>query len=136
MSAHSRKSSAGPQSPSPLYLTFDTDPSTPAYQTVPITLANGKTARGRVCEICGRTIAIGSKGSLHAFNMHKSACEQEKGSSATPYPTELGSRARSPSVAPSMMSLSPVAIPSPSLSPSLPGSPTSPLFSRPGTFFY
>jgi len=129
MSACSRNSSTGPPSPSPLYLTFDADPAAPAYKTVPITLANGKTAQARVCEICSRAIAIGSKGSLHAFNTHKSACEQKKGSSAAPYPPVFGSHTRSQSVTPSMTSLSPLAIPSPSLSPSLPGSPTSPLYS-------
>ena len=129
MSTHNSKSSTGPPSPTPLYLTFNSDPSTPTYETVQVTLANGRTTQGRACEICGRVIVIGSKGSLHAFNTHKTACEQKRGSSGTPYSTKSGNRTRSLSVAPSMASLSPLMIPSPSLSPSLPGSPTSPLYS-------
>ena len=129
MSVHRGKSPAGPPSPTPLYLTFNADPTIPAYDTVQTTLANGKVTRGRACEICLRVIPIGSKGSLHAFNAHKSACEQKNGSSATSRPTGFGDRARSLSATRSATSLSPLMIPNSSLSPSLPGSPTSPPYS-------
>jgi hypothetical protein len=95
-----------------------------------MTLANGKTTQGRACEICGRVIAIGARGSLYAFNTHKSACEQKRGSPVALYPTNLGDRTRSPSATPSTMSLSPLMIPGTSLAPSLPASPlNSPIFS-------
>ena len=130
MSTHRRKSSTGPSSPGPLYLTFDVDPTAPAYKTVQTTLANGKTTQGRVCEICERVIPIGSKGSLHAFNTHKSVCERKNGSS-TGY--RLEDRAGSVPAMRSTPSLSPLMIPSSTLAPSLSGSPTplsnSPIFS-------
>ena len=117
MSARCGKSPALTPSPSPLYLTFDADPTTPAYETVQTTLANGKTTQGRVCDICGRIIPIGSKGSLHAFNTHKSACIRKN---------DPGERAGSLSAVPSTRSLSPLTIPNSSLAPSPSGSPASP----------
>ena len=123
MSAHRGKSSTAPSSPNPLYLTFDADPDTPVYEVVRVTLANRKTTVGRACENCGRVIAIGSRGSLHAFETHKSAC---KGPPTTSHPIKLGDRTRSMSATSPTMSLSPLMVPPPGLSQSLPGDPTSP----------
>ena len=94
-----------------------------------MTLTNGKVTPGRACEICARVVAIGSRGSLHAFETHKSACERKNGSVATSRRTGFGDRAQSLSATRSATSLSPLMIPSSSLSPSLPGSPTSPPYS-------
>lgn len=128
-----RPPSVDPPLTSPLYLTFNADLNTPPYETVPITLANGKPGRGRACEICGKIITIGSKGSLYAFDLHKTACQQKTDSLARNRLTNIGDRARSLSTAPSTMSLSPLMIPGPSPALSLSGSPTSlsqsPIFS-------
>ena len=125
MSTRRGKSSAGPPSPNPLFLTLNTNPDVPVYEIVQKTLKNGKIVPGRACEICGQVIAIGSKGSLHAFDTHKSACQLKNSRSTASRPAGLGDRARSLSAAPSTRSLSPLVIPSPSLSPSLPGTPAS-----------
>ena len=89
MSARRGESSTGPPPFNPLSLTFDANPHTPVYETVQKALGNGKTALGRACEICSQIIAIGSKGSLHAFNTHKLACERKNGSSTVPRPTTM-----------------------------------------------
>ena len=99
------ESSTGPPSPgpppsSPLYLTFNADPATPSYETVPVTLSNGKPSKGRACELCGRVIPIGSKGSLHAFDTHKSSCAYKKCSITRPRHTSTMSHARSLSATP------------------------------------
>lgn len=130
MASHHGKSSTDPPSPSSMYLTFNANPTTPVYETAPMTLTNGKTTRGRACEICGRVTAVGSRGSLHAFNTHKSACERKRGSLVISHLTNPGDRARSLSAAPSSAMFLSLMIPSHSLTPSLPASPSnSPTFS-------
>jgi hypothetical protein len=124
------------------YSVFNEDPSFVPYPIVSKTLRDGTMGSGRPCELCGRVIRLGAKGSLHAYNMHVEAC-QKKTLKSTSTPSD---RAASLSVAPLTStaavsvrdhrspSLSPLTIgrhlpPSLSPTPSPTYSPTSPLTS-------
>ena len=88
--ACSSKSSTGPPSPDPSYLTSNPDPITPVYEIMQTALANRETTRGRafVSRLMRSVQEV-----LRAFHTCRSVYERKDGSSAASCPIDLGDRA-------------------------------------------